>query len=116
MTLTGDKRNLGDRWRQGRKPEYLEKTPEAQGEHVNIHMAEVGIEPPTVEPCGTIVLLKASAPQLEKPWTSGDGDEENWSRLDLTECLSRLDDEGELVLIQKEKVCEREREKRNERE
>ncbi|KAK3565929.1 hypothetical protein QTP86_021446, partial [Hemibagrus guttatus] len=34
----------------GRKPEYPEETPEAQGEHANsTHTAEVGIEPPTLE-------------------------------------------------------------------
>ncbi|KAK3571658.1 hypothetical protein QTP86_015973 [Hemibagrus guttatus] len=33
-----------------RKPEYPEKTPEAQGEHANsTHTAEAGIEPPTLE-------------------------------------------------------------------
>ncbi|KAK3526544.1 hypothetical protein QTP70_030770 [Hemibagrus guttatus] len=32
------------------KPEYLEETPEAQGEHANsTHMAEAGIDPPTLE-------------------------------------------------------------------
>ncbi|KAK3516447.1 hypothetical protein QTP70_014356, partial [Hemibagrus guttatus] len=34
----------------GRNPEYLEETPEARGEHANsTHMAEAGIEPPTLE-------------------------------------------------------------------
>ncbi|KAK3549224.1 hypothetical protein QTP70_034222 [Hemibagrus guttatus] len=34
----------------GRKPEYPEETPEAQGEHANsTHTAEAGIEPPTLE-------------------------------------------------------------------
>ncbi|KAK3527155.1 hypothetical protein QTP86_014581 [Hemibagrus guttatus] len=36
----------------GRKPEYPEETPEARGEHANsTHMAEAGIEPPTLEVC-----------------------------------------------------------------
>ncbi|KAK3528241.1 hypothetical protein QTP86_027954 [Hemibagrus guttatus] len=35
---------------QGRKPEHLEETPAAQGEHANsTHTAEAGIEPPTLE-------------------------------------------------------------------
>ncbi|KAK3532168.1 hypothetical protein QTP86_009040 [Hemibagrus guttatus] len=34
----------------GRKPEYLEETPEARGEHANsTHTAETGIKPPTLE-------------------------------------------------------------------
>ncbi|KAK3548612.1 hypothetical protein QTP70_015531, partial [Hemibagrus guttatus] len=34
----------------GRKPEYPEETPEAQGEHANsTHKAEAGIKPPTLE-------------------------------------------------------------------
>ncbi|KAK3524310.1 hypothetical protein QTP70_027867, partial [Hemibagrus guttatus] len=34
----------------GRKPEYPEETPKAQGEHANsTHTAEAGIEPPTLE-------------------------------------------------------------------
>ncbi|KAK3535867.1 hypothetical protein QTP70_021162, partial [Hemibagrus guttatus] len=34
----------------GRKPEYPEETPEAQGEHANsTHTVDVGIKPPTLE-------------------------------------------------------------------
>ncbi|KAK3550285.1 hypothetical protein QTP86_023824 [Hemibagrus guttatus] len=52
----------------GRKPEYLEETPEAQGEHANsTHTAEAGIEPPTLEVMGSLYLSQAS--RQDTPWT-----------------------------------------------
>lgn len=41
----------------------------------------------------------SSISKLQKLWTSGDGEEERWSCLDLSESHGRLDDGGKLVLI-----------------